>query len=49
MAQRHQIRSIPTIALFKNGREVARKTGTLPLSELMRWLGTMGIHRPSER
>jgi thioredoxin 2 len=49
VSQRHQIRSIPTIALFKNGREVARKTGTLPLSELMRWLATMGIDRPSER
>ncbi len=37
----HQIRSIPTLALFRNGREVDRVSGALPLSDLRRFV-TMG-------
>jgi thioredoxin 2 len=35
---RHGIRSIPTLILFKGGREVARQSGALPASELLSWL-----------
>ena len=34
---RLNIRSIPTIALFINGREVARQAGAMGASEIVRW------------
>jgi thioredoxin 2 len=38
LAARFGIRSIPTIALFRNGREVARQAGAMDASTLMRWI-----------
>jgi thioredoxin 2 len=32
------IRSIPTMALFKGGREVARQAGAMGAREIMRWV-----------
>lgn len=32
------IRSIPTLAIFKNGQEVTRLSGALPPAEFSRWL-----------
>ena len=37
LGQRHNIRSIPTLALFKGGREVARQAGALTAAEIVRW------------
>lgn len=37
LAQQHQIRSIPTLALFQRGREVARQAGALDLAALVRF------------
>jgi len=37
------IRSIPSLILFKDGREVARQSGALPLPQLMGWLRSQGI------
>lgn len=37
------IRSIPSLILFKNGREVARQSGALPLPQLLGWLRSQGI------
>ena len=37
------IRSIPSLILFKNGREVARQSGAFPLPQLMAWLRSQGI------
>ena len=37
------IRSIPSLILFKNGREVARQSGALPLQQLTAWLRSQGI------
>lgn len=34
----HAIRSIPTLILFRRGREVARSSGAMPTAELVRWL-----------
>ncbi len=31
------IRSIPTLALFKGGREVARQSGSIGTSDIVRW------------
>ena len=37
LAARFGIRSIPTLALFRNGREVARQAGAMDAASLMRW------------
>jgi thioredoxin 2 len=34
LGQRHNIRSIPTLAVFVNGREVARTSGARPASDI---------------
>ncbi|HLO95069.1 MAG TPA: thioredoxin TrxC [Burkholderiaceae bacterium] len=39
-AARLAIRSIPTLALFLGGREIARQSGAMPAAELLRWLQT---------
>ena len=42
-AEKYQIRSIPTLILFRGGKEIARQSGALPLAELTRWLeSTLG-------
>lgn len=38
LAGRWQIRSIPTLILFKKGKEVARISGALSQSQLKQWL-----------
>jgi thioredoxin 2 len=38
LAARFGIRSIPTLALFRNGREVARQAGAMDAASLMRWV-----------
>jgi thioredoxin 2 len=35
---RHGIRSIPTLALFRDGREVARRSGAMPAAEIINWV-----------
>lgn len=37
------IRSIPSLILFKNGKEVARQSGAMPLPQLMQWLAQQGV------
>jgi thioredoxin 2 len=34
----HRIRSIPTLVLFRNGEEVARRSGAMRSTELLAWL-----------
>jgi thioredoxin 2 len=38
VAQRFAIRSIPTLILFKAGREVARQSGALAKADSVRWV-----------
>lgn len=38
LATRFNIRSIPTLIIFKNGREISRQSGALDLASLKRWL-----------
>lgn len=40
LAQRFGIRSIPTIVVFKGGREVARQSGAMDMAQLERWLAS---------
>ena len=37
LAAQYQIRSIPTLAIFKNGKEVARTAGAMDLNSLLQW------------
>ena len=37
LGARYQIRSIPTLALFVNGREVARQPGAMGSADIVRW------------
>jgi thioredoxin 2 len=37
IAQRFNIRSIPTLILFKDGREAARQAGAVGRSDIVRW------------
>ena len=37
LASEFQIRSIPTLALFKGGREVARQSGAMSKGDIVRW------------
>ena len=37
------IQSIPTLILFREGREAARMSGALPLNQLKQWLMQQGV------
>ena len=37
LAARFHIRSIPTLALFSGGREIARQAGAMGASDIVRW------------
>ncbi len=37
LAARYNIRSIPTLALFRNGREVARQAGAMDAASIVQW------------
>lgn len=37
------IQSIPTLILFRDGREAARMSGALPLNQLKQWLLQQGV------
>ena len=43
LGARHHIRSIPTLALFADGREIDRVSGALPAAQLQAWLGRHGV------
>jgi thioredoxin 2 len=38
VAARLGIRSIPTLAIFRNGQEVARQSGAMDAGNLVRWI-----------
>ena len=38
LAGRHAIRSIPTLVLFKHGREIARQAGAMSASAIVQWV-----------
>lgn len=38
LGARFNIRSIPTLALFKDGREVARQPGAMGAADIVRWV-----------
>ena len=38
LAARFNIRSIPTLALFRDGREIARQSGAMGAADIVRWV-----------
>ena len=40
IAARFNIRSIPTLVVFRNGREIARQSGAMQHPQLMQWVRT---------
>lgn len=42
LAARFGIRSIPTLVIFRGGREIARQSGALDASTLVRWIRSHG-------
>ena len=38
LASRFGIRSIPTLAIFRNGREIARQAGAMDAGSILRWV-----------
>lgn len=38
LGARYNIRSIPTLAVFKGGREVARQAGAMGMNDIVRWV-----------
>ena len=38
IASQYRIQSIPTLVLFKNGREAARQSGAMGAAEVVRWV-----------
>lgn len=43
LGARLNIRSIPTLALFVNGREVARQAGAMGAADIVRWARSHGV------
>jgi thioredoxin 2 len=42
LASQYGIRSIPTLALFRGGREIARRSGAIGAAEIVRWVQAQG-------
>ena len=42
IAARLDIRSIPTLVMFRNGREIARQAGAMDTGNLVRWITAQG-------
>jgi thioredoxin 2 len=40
-AARYDIKSIPTLVAFRNGREIGRQSGLMPQSLIVRWLAML--------
>jgi thioredoxin 2 len=38
IAAQYRIQSIPTLALFRNGREIARQPGAMGAADIVRWV-----------
>jgi len=43
ISQQWSIRSIPTLILFKNGKEATRVSGAFPMPQLKQWLQQQGV------
>ena len=42
LGSQYSIRSIPTVAIFKGGRELARRAGAISAKDLVTWVNSVG-------
>ena len=49
LGARYDIRSIPTLALFRGGREVARQAGAMQSAGIVQWVRAHGADSGGER
>jgi thioredoxin 2 len=45
IAQQFKIRSIPTLAIFRGGREIVRQSGALDISRLISWVQAHAVEK----
>lgn len=43
LAARYAIRSIPTVVLFRGGREIARQAGAMNTGQILQWVRGQGV------
>ena len=43
LGAQYNIRSIPTIAIFKNGQEVARQAGAMSATDIVNWIKSQNL------
>lgn len=43
LGAQHHIRSIPTLILFKDGRELARQAGAMMTQDIVRWTQSQAL------
>jgi thioredoxin 2 len=43
IAARYRVQSIPSLILFRKGREVAGTAGEMPLHALLAWVRSVGV------
>jgi thioredoxin 2 len=43
LGSQYSIRSIPTVAIFKGGRELARRSGAVSATDLLSWAHSVGV------
>jgi thioredoxin 2 len=43
IAAQYSIRSIPTMVMFRNGREVARQSGAMRAADIVRWVESQTV------
>ena len=48
LAARHGIRSIPTLALFQGGREVARQAGAMDAGSIVAWARRNAVRQDAD-
>ncbi|MFN7177625.1 MAG: thioredoxin, partial [Thermaurantiacus sp.] len=47
IAGRYDIRGIPTMILFRAGREIARTSGAMSAGDIVRWVQAKGVFDPA--
>lgn len=43
IATHYRIQSIPTLAVFRKGKEIARQSGAMPATQLKNWLNSLKV------
>lgn len=43
LGNQYSIRSIPTVVIFKGGRELARRSGAISATDLISWANSVGL------